>query len=854
MGWQDSPVVKEGVPDVRPSWMSSPVAPAASAAPKPAESGFLHTLLGEGELGGAAVGNIIPNAINSANDILNRIYPGGAIGGAPKEGAPGPVPTFHVGQAGKDMVSDVKGFFPGTKNGLDVSDQELRDNLDPGGTRPIEELRAQYAPEQKKPLKQVLSEQGTLGGDIASGVLGVGGDVGNILPATSLAKGAAGLMGGAGEAAGGAAPTIDDALTKVGYRNLPRQGDGSAAAKLGAKITGEQPLAQQHTLNNQAVTDALAKHEAQIPQHSDLDYQSLAASRAAGPGKVYSAAEAAMPDTMVHDPKLTSDLGSVGDTTSQLPKSPDVDLLKQTMLEQPNMTRDQLFNNIRQARDRAARFYASDQPDAHAIGDAYQGVANAYEDFVGRQLANAPGAPVTLADWQAARMAFAKNYAVQGAVRGTSVNASKLAAIQSKDPERLTGGLRLIAEQQNRYPLSTGFGPTTFEPGGVGASGTPQGIIARHVTGPLLGAGVGTLVGGPAGGLVGGATGLLGSELFQSVIRKALGGNPLKSAAMAEAATKNPDLASFFDQEVKPNQVQTPPLELQPPPGRAFEPHQPDLATGTGERNFFGTGANAVPGAGPMGAPPAAASHPGQISLMDLLSHGVEQEPAAGLTAGPMGAPAAEGIPFQRDAAHEAGDLSLMDVLSGARRDMSLSPTERALESERVHSLRAREEGIEPEFEPEHIPGRAAEHEGTVARRMAEQPTLMDMLENLRDHPDVMSQGVPEGIMTRTANNASGESPASLEAINRTTREQASGQDRFLIDPDGKMWPIRGVEAADAHAPKGSIIVQKGIGGSPYTILDRGGLPHSHANGLMNRALAGGHGMNLMDLLEGSGG
>lgn len=779
MGWQESPIVKEGVPDVRPSWMTSPIAPAAGATQKPPESGFLHTLLGEGELGGAAVGNIIPNTINSGMDILNRVS-----GGVLKRGQ---VPTIPVGQAGKDLVSDVKGMLPeGNPNNADAQIQAERD--------------------------RVLGKPSDTVADVVQQAGDVGGDVANILPAAGLVKGAAGLAAGATK---GAPETIDDALTTVGYRNLPRQGEGSGAAKLGAKITGEQPLAQQHTLNNQAVTDTLAKHEAGVPQNSDLDYQSLAVSRAAGPGKVYSAAEAAMPDTMVHDPKLTSDLAGVGDTTSQLPKSPDVDLLKQTMLDQPTMTRDQLFNNIRQARDRAARFYASDQPDAHAIGDAYQGVANAYEDFVGRQLNNSPGAPVTLADWQAARTAFAKNYAVQGAVRGTSVNAAKLAAIQSKDPEKLTGGLRLIAEQQNRYPLSTGFGPTTFEPGGVGASGTPQGIIARHITGPLLGAGVGTLIGGPAGGMIGGASGLLGSELFQSVIRKALGGNPIKSAAMAEAATKNPDLASFFDQEVKPNQSE--PLPPSPGPivtGRQVATEEPPATRGT-----------------------VVAPNPNPLDEGDLMSH---------LEAEPMGAPSQDGIPF-----HVPPESVGMGPLRSGRKITEPAPS---------HIIGVDGEPVETGAEP---------HADVADPR---EPSLMDLLENLKDHPAVMHQnrslgisgspatqlgttgGVPEDIMTHLENNASGESSASLEAINRTRREQAQGQDRFLIDRDGKMWPIRGVDAADATAPKGSIIVQKGIGGEPYSILDRGGLPRANAHGLLNRALAGGHGLTLMDLLEGGGG
>lgn len=764
----DAPVKKGFVPD-------APVATAAPVSSNP----FVRS--GQSEL--SDVGDASDAAITS---MLNLPH--------------------HVWESLKDLASSATfhGQVDRTPGPAKLSPTTAED-LQPG---PM----GQAAIGAAKTADTALENASPVAHDLLHNTARVAGDVGDIAAPVSLARAGTGAVADAlGAAASAPVDTIDSALSAVGFRNLPRQGEGSGAAKLGAKITGEPPLAQQQTLNNQAVTDTLAKHESGVPQTSDLDYAALAKSRAQGPGKVYNAAEGAMPDSMVHDPELQGALASVGDTTSQLPRSPDVDALKEAMLSQPGMTRAQLFKNIQQARDRASRFYASDQPDAHAIGDAYQGVANAYEDFVGRQLAANPDAPVSLADWQNARMAFAKNYAVQGAVKGTSVNAAKLAAIQAKDPEKLTGGLRLIAEQHNRYPLSTGFGPTTFEPGGVGASGTPQGIVARHVTGPVLGAGIGSLFGMPT---VGAASGLLASEGLQSIIRKSLGGNPLKSAALAEAATRDPRLSSFFDQAAVPSQYE----KLPPSPGPIVTGRQLDAE------------------------PP---DHGGDIPLMDLLSHGVEQPPAPGLTAGPMGAPPAEGVPF-----HVPPESVGQGPLRSGRKITANAPS--------------------------HIVGLDGEpvETGMTGTDVADprEPSLSDLLEDLRDHPAVMHQnrslgvsgspatrlgttgGVPEDLMTHLENNASGESSASLEAINRTRREQAQGQDRFLIDQDGKMWPIRGVEAADATAPKGSIIVQKGIGGEPYSILDRGGLPRANAHGLLNRALAGGHGMTLMDLLGGSGG
>ncbi len=227
---------------------------------------------------------------------------------------------------------------------------------------------------------------------------------------------------------------------------------------------------------------------------------------------------------------------------------------------------------------------------------------------------------------------------------------------------------------------------------------------------------------------------------------------------------------------------------LQPPPGTAYTPYQPGLATGTPQRDLFGTGAsnfNLAPE-----SQPAAAQGPGRgISLADVLSTGVERAPEPGLTAGPMGAPAGEGIPFQVNAEHAAGDL--------------------------------------------------ATHE----------PTLADLMEDLRDYAGVKSQGVPEGIVQRSAppyepqladmvsNNASGQTPVSQEFANAQAADRASGVTRTVIDPDGNGTPIRGVDARDLTAPKNHIAIEERPGQEPV-ILDRGGMAPSQARGLLARYIA----------------
>lgn len=649
---------------------------------------------------------------------------------------------------------------------------------------------------------------------------------------------------------------IDEALHAVGYRNLPRQNkDSTMAQRVGAAIVGEPTAAAAQSLTNQSVTNMLARREAGIPDYvPEPTHAAIAKARADGPGAVYDAARNALPDTLVQDQQLAASLRSIGDTTSQLPRSPDVDALKQSLLAQPQMTRDQLFANIQQARDRAARYYASDQPDAQAMADAYSDVARAYEDFAGRQLQANPQSPVTLQDWQDARVAFAKSYAAQAALRGTNFDAAVYSRALNRNPEALTGGSRLIAEQHNRYPLSTRFGPTTFAPDGIGAAGSFEGGLARHAVAPAIGAGTGAMIGGPSGAAIGAGVGMMGSHALQSGVRRWIGGDPERAAEMAARASRDPNLSNFFWSGPEPRWPARPPQE----PQIAGLLPAPNMVNAGGGATTLTTLVDElglspdVQAAGRLhpGAPRVSAvvepesrgpmevldftepqnwspvlqteryvptaRLPGRrgtgqdISLADVLAEGVEQSPPPGLTLGDMVAPEPQGIPFRRDPALDAGDLEL------APEDAWFSP------------------------------GQAP----------------------LGDLAAVMSQGVPEDIVARSSprrpamdrgqkrgelvNNASGESSASVEAINRDKLERAEGRERYLIDPDGKMWPIRGVDAVDAKAPKGSIIVQKGIGDEPFSILDRGGLPASQARGLLNRALAGGTGLTLADLLGGS--
>jgi hypothetical protein len=219
----------------------------------------------------------------------------------------------------------------------------------------------------------------------------------------------------------------------------------------------------------------------------------------------------------------------------------------------------------------------------------------------------------------------------------------------------------------------------------------------------------------------------------------------------------------------------------------------------------------------------------------------------------PEGAPAGGGgLPFRPNLEHAAGGLELAP--EGGAAGSVPTPTDLAsvLSQGVPEGAMMRRGGSQAHMRLADFLDPNAEHitletqEGPAFE--AHQPDL-PLKSNVRPAPgrslaDELTLTPPEGTAGREPkqhslfeNNASGESEASLEAINREKAETAKGQGRFIVDPDGNMTPLRGVGAADRKAPKGSIIIQKGVGDKPYTIMDRGNLPKSHAEGLLNRAL-----------------
>lgn len=255
---------------------------------------------------------------------------------------------------------------------------------------------------------------------------------------------------------------------------------------------------------------------------------------------------------------------------------------------------------------------------------------------------------------------------------------------------------------------------------------------------------------------------------------------------------------------------------------RMFGPRPPDAFGPLPRPTFPGPGSGAVdmtpepsPGLSlaPEGAVQAPQTAPGGLSLADVLSTGVERPTAPGLSLadelGAGGRPG-EGIPYRPDPAFlsRGAEIAPEDAwFKGGAPDL----------------------GDLASVMSQGVP------EGTLMRSGGSKPNMR--LGDVIDMDEPLSKAAHGEFPLE--NNASGESAASLEAINRGTRNIVE------IDPDGNARPVlRDVTQVDRKAPKGHILVDADTG----TIIDRGGLAQRLAENLKARW---GASQRIGDLLAG---
>lgn len=508
MGWQDAPIIQPAG-GKQPAWAGAPIVQQAAAA-APSESK-------EPQVGDPVPAGGVPKGFYAvtddagkqtlrrevtANDVVQWLHNFPGVGAAEHALAG----TANL--AGK-ALSGLSGLVSGGNPNVVHQVQQALHVEPPQTTDPIQqglETVAQKGAQLARPVDEAVGNLSPAARTAIESAEEAGGDI-------------AGLLGARGAFPERAAETViarspTEVAEQAGYTGLRTRADLAA--------TG-----------NKTITNTLIKKDAGMLPEQAPSVAALENARKIGPGKVYDAAEQSLPPKMAQDTELRAGIGNLPQSTSQLPRSPDVEALQEVMLKQPEMTRDELFANIREARERAKAHWKSDDPDKGALGDAYAHLANAYEDFVGRQL-EANNAPVSLADWQAARVQMAKNYQAQGALRGEDFDPRVYGKIAERNPHLLTGNAAIVGHVANGLP-----------------AGTPPGMVGEtmpYVAGAAAGEAVGHTLGGVPG--VGAAAGALVAPRVRAALeRLRTRGRP----ASAAQTGSNPALSYFFDQGRMPS-------------------------------------------------------------------------------------------------------------------------------------------------------------------------------------------------------------------------------------------------------------------------------------------------------------
>lgn len=305
-----------------------------------------------------------------------------------------------------------------------------------------------------------------------------------------------------------------------GYMTTPGSVTPQGKNIIAERMAGKTNLEQLMSINNQEVTNKLARRAVGIDETAPLTSENMAAIRKAEYKKGYEPVErlgniptdAQYLDDMVNvESKYTgpgkSFPGAVPDEVTKLIKNYTVG----------NFDAKDAVQVMRHLREESrANFKKGDTAVANAQAD----IAKALENQVERSLAAAPtpNASTLLEQFRLSRQRMAISHAVEDAIRegGGSVEARKLAR-DLQSGKYLSGDLKTAAEFSNVFPrVSTP--PATI---GTPAAGTMMGAPVSG-WGGLIGGGLGYLAGDYSGASFGATAGLYGPQLVSAGMRNYL--------------------------------------------------------------------------------------------------------------------------------------------------------------------------------------------------------------------------------------------------------------------------------------------------------------------------------------------
>lgn len=317
------------------------------------------------------------------------------------------------------------------------------------------------------------------------------------------------------------ANAVRDATLKAaqqeGYVVTPGSISPTGKNILAERIAGKTHLEQLASVQNQAVTDKLARRAVGLPENAALTSEAMQQIRKVEFDKGYTPINKI--GTVTTDPAFLDDLinieanyvgaarsfpGAVPEKVGALVKNYAVDKFDSA----------DALTSIRTLRDEAKGSFKSGDT---SLGKAQIAVANALENQIERALtaANNPNAAKMLEQFRLSRQRMAISHTVEDAIRegGGTVTAAKLARdIQSG--KYVSGDLKTIAEFANVFPR-VAQAPSQI---GTPAAGT---LLGRSLGG-AVGGGVGYLMGDSGGAGIGAGAGALAPEMVSAGMRNYL--------------------------------------------------------------------------------------------------------------------------------------------------------------------------------------------------------------------------------------------------------------------------------------------------------------------------------------------
>lgn len=426
----------------------------------------------------------------------------------------------------------------------------------------------------------------TVGNDATAGIERVGGDIVKAAPLIGPAARAVGAVAGIDSPAVAAARLAphtvvaaetapDKVLQAAGYRFRPSTQANmtgaaeapSTLAKAGEQVGGSEAIRAENLKHNRGVSNGWAATDIGLPRDTVLTPENIAKAEEA-PSATYDRVKDALSDRVAVSPETRAALEATN-TPDILGRSvPGEHGTSISLLSTEPMNAEDLIARIRALRDEGYKRTTAEaggkiDPAVEHYGDAQIDAANALEKELDARVNNTN--PKLAGDYQAARKLFAKINTVKRSLKGYNVDPSKLAKAAAKT-DAIDGGLKIVADANTHAPTEVGL----HVPAAAGLTDTAAAAGASGLLGGAIAAGYGHPVTGAL---------LASVPVAQHAIRKVLGATRGETAAAELDATAQGPLGNYFgrDDTGFRGGPTPPPLELTPPPGQAFAPHQPSV-------------------------------------------------------------------------------------------------------------------------------------------------------------------------------------------------------------------------------------------------------------------------------------